>query len=253
MAYSSIGILSFVSSDYPRASSSMAKSVELFREVGDTRSMINVLMNLATTQGSSGTPEEAEDHALQVLATAEREGFNECIPPMRSLMSQLRYKTGRIEEALELSQQALEGWKEINNMHGVGVATNNSAHALRRLGRYEEAAESYQRTLDIRIEINDRQGLLWTFEGVAKLALAMGHVREAATLASAVTAMRRRLNIHQLEIDKPEWAATLESLDRLDADDRIAWWNEGEAMDEQATIGFARAELARIRESTVAT
>jgi tetratricopeptide (TPR) repeat protein len=225
----------------------MAKSVELFREVGDMRSMLSVMMNLATTQGSSGTMEEAEDHAHQVLATAEREGFAECVPPMLSLLSQLRYKAGRYEEALDLSTKAFEGWSKLGNAHGVGVATNNSAHALRRLGRFEEAADHYLRTLDVRLEINDRQGLLWTFEGVAKLALEMEKREVAIRIAGAVTAMRRRLNIHQLEIDKPEWAATLAAIQ--DVHGRDEWWSQGELMEEQEVVALVRSELNAITAS----
>ena len=58
--------------------------------------------------------------------------------------------------------------------------------------------------------------------------------------------MRRRLNIHHLEIDKPEWAATLHAIDAHPQDEREEWWKAGEDMDESSVIAFVRESLQHL-------
>jgi tetratricopeptide (TPR) repeat protein/GTPase SAR1 family protein len=78
---------------------------------------------------------------------------------------------GDYEQALNLYQNALAGYREIGDKSGEGTTLNNISQIFKARGDYETALKYLEQSLKIRQEIGDKSGYATTLHNMAAIAL----------------------------------------------------------------------------------
>ncbi|MGV3614765.1 MAG: ATP-binding protein [Fimbriimonas sp.] len=246
-----MGVMYFSRADSDRCIAALARAAELYRDLGDRRAQYGATVRLATAYFGADALNEARELANEVLEIGEREGYAELLPSAATLLSQVCYRNGDFDGAYRYSERARAQFDGLGNRHGMGVCTNNMAHAARRQGRLTVAADDYREALAIRTEIADLPGVMLVVEGLAKLALAMGRTESGCRLAGVGEFLRDHTGIKPIAYEVQEWAETIGGL-RYAAGDRFEAWMASGPRSAEAVAAFAQAEVDRLQSPVLA-
>ncbi|MCL4298816.1 MAG: CHAT domain-containing protein [Anaerolineae bacterium] len=94
-------------------------------------------------------------------------------------LGRLRHSHGKLPEALEANQVALNIFKTEGNRKLQGTTINNIGLVYGAQGRYTEALDSYQQALAIAREVGDRSGECFTLNNIGSLYSDQGRYNEA--------------------------------------------------------------------------
>jgi tetratricopeptide (TPR) repeat protein len=188
-----LGNIHRLKSDFGAAAEEFDGALSTYRELGDSAGQASALSNLGLTLRKLGQTTQARgafEESLRLWSevpdipetTRERgraRGLNNLAMTLLDL--------GEPASARELFQQALRIREEIGDADGVSRTLNNLGQLL--LGSDPSAAiELHRRALEIRSELNDRHGV----------------ARTSGLLATALTAVGRTAEAHQLLADALE-------------------------------------------------
>ena len=109
-----------------------------------------------------------------------------------------------------------------------------------REGDWQRALGRLGESLEVRREIGDMGGSAWCLERVAEVALAQGHLRKAASLLGAASALRASIGSVADPVDQPENESRLAALRaQLGEAQFAAAWEEGRKMTLDQAIAYA--------------
>ena len=125
--------VAFQAGDYEDAEVQLAEAHERFEELGDRNGMSWAAGLQAWVSYFLRRFDEAEELALSVEQSSRRWGDTWPTLMMQTLLANLRLWTGRVAEAEQLAERALNGFRDINDRYGLmqALAPLNRAHAPR--------------------------------------------------------------------------------------------------------------------------
>src|SRR5262249_29469471 len=121
---------------------------------------------------------------------------------------------GRLDEAAELFDRALAGFRSMSDRRGEAAALFNLATVDRRQGRLASARQRYQTAFDLYTELDIVEGQLDAVEGLAHLAALAGHHRPALLALLVCERQRSRMGTPLFTPDELDDQARAEELAR---------------------------------------
>lgn len=198
-------------------SGQLDRALELLRaaqchalSVHDDRTAARALLAAATIQGNRRADFDGAEHGLNLAeALAARIGGDPSLQAsLDHVRGQVRYKQGRLDEAIALYRRALEVRRRSGADSITEIIRNNLANALARSGDAEAALAEHQALLEARIA---RHGPVHPSVGSSYNNIGMTHIEAAHRPASALEAFERALQTNRAVFgpDGPEVALAL--------------------------------------------
>ena len=171
--YQQLGLMSAAEAAYEMA-------VQDARRLGDS---LVVAYHLGTL-GDLYTLEEQYERALlqhyEALRLEEAHGKNMSdIATARQRIARVLIQTGRLEEAADYLDKALEAKRAAGDTTRLGVINVLFADIYRRQGRYQEAVDNYLKDIPKRKSGNNYEGLIINYQGLAQTYVAWGQFEPA--------------------------------------------------------------------------
>jgi tetratricopeptide (TPR) repeat protein len=175
------------------------RSLNIARQIGDSKQEENALGNLGNVYHSIGKYREAIKYHQQSLTISCKigdrrgEGIDQCnLALAYSLL-------GKPDQAIEYLRKSLLIAREIGNRSGEAHALGNLALVYRNLGKYDQAIEYDRQSLTIESEIGDRYGEADQLRGLGLDYLFLGDYEQAIDYHQQSLIIAQEINAYGLE------------------------------------------------------
>ena len=182
--------LADVCGDYAKAHALLDESMQIWRALGDKKSLVETLHALGTVLYSQRDIEQARFYFEESLCI-EQEVSNR----KTSLQSLgvMFYEQGDFASAGALIEEALAIEREVGDTRRVALALANLGLVAYEQGDYALALARQRESLAIRQALGAKLGIAWSLEGLAMLYLGLGSAETAARLWGASQALREAI------------------------------------------------------------
>jgi predicted ATPase/DNA-binding SARP family transcriptional activator len=181
------GTLADICGDPARARLMHEESIEIWRESGDKRSLMDALSALGQDYFTVGDFEEARVHFEEGFHIAEELG--ERTDALHNL-GILFYELGDFASAASFLQKDLAIQREIGDTRRAALALANLGLVAFEQGDYELALARHRESLSIRRKLGAIRGFVYSLEGLAMVYRALDKPEVAAHLWGAANALR---------------------------------------------------------------
>jgi predicted ATPase/DNA-binding SARP family transcriptional activator len=233
-------VLADVCGDYARAHTMLEESLQLWREVGDQKSLVETLHALGTVLYSQRDTEKARAYFEESLRVEQAVSNRKTSLHSLGLMF---YEQGDFASAGALIEEALAIERAAGDTRRVALALANLGLVAYEQGDYAVALARQRESLALRQALGAKLGIAWSLEGLAMLYLALGRAAQAARLWGASQAMREAIGApvppkeqtrYKREMDRVRAQLGAEAFDRA--------WAEGRAMTNDQAVAYALDE-----------
>ena len=165
------------------------------RELGDPRAEARSLWNLLLIENftSSDVP-LAIAYGEQALAIARQHGLREELAFIIHDLSRAYFRAGRMDNAWAAENEAIQHWKEMNNLPMLADALGNLGQAYYLMGEFDKSLENLDEGLRISRGINNAWGQAYTLFGLVPVYLERGDVDRALVTMHASQALATQAN-----------------------------------------------------------
>ena len=147
---------------------------------------------------------------------------------------------GRLEEARQLFEDAVDTSKEIGDLTTLAYSLSSLGHVLLALGFLADAGQRQLESLLLFREQGERRGTAYVFEGLAQVILAEGHPDRAARLLAAAQVLRTAIGAPLSEAERAEVDRTERATRQGLSEGSFAEaWDEGTAMTLEQAMTYA--------------
>jgi tetratricopeptide (TPR) repeat protein len=153
LAHRHLGIVAWLSSDYPPAAASLAEAAAIYRDLGDQSGQAYALDHLGVVQQMTGDYPAATITRQQALALARSAGDQFAEAATLSHLGELQLQTGDYAAATVSLQQALDLFRRRGPRQGEAETLANLGVLQRRTGDYPAATATLRQSLAISREI----------------------------------------------------------------------------------------------------
>lgn len=159
-----LGILEWLTGDYPAAAASLRQAMDLFRDLGEQLGQASVLNQLGTVQQLTGDYPAAAASQQQALAL-----FSDLdhLPGQAAALNDLgivQRLTGDYPAAAASQRRALALSRAASDQLGQAYALNDLGVVQRLTGDYLAAIASHKQALTLFDEVSDRFGQAWALD-----------------------------------------------------------------------------------------
>ncbi|HMA36071.1 MAG TPA: tetratricopeptide repeat protein, partial [Chloroflexia bacterium] len=182
--------LADVCGDYARAHALLDESMQIWRELGDKKSLVETLHALGTVLYSQRDTEKARFYFEEALRIEQEVSNRKTSLHSLGLMF---YEQGDFAAAGALIEEALAIEREIGDTRRVALALANLGLVAYEQGDYALALARQRESLAIRQALGAKLGIAWSLEGLAMLYLGLGRAEKAARLWGASQALREAI------------------------------------------------------------
>jgi tetratricopeptide (TPR) repeat protein len=201
-----LGYLARYEGDQAAARSRIEESLGLLRRAGDTEGMAAALGHLGLIARDQGDADGAERHLDQSLALWRQLGDQVGIGWALAGLAMVARAQGRLDVAVARTEQSLAVWHELGDRQNCANVLSTAARLARDRGEYALARARLAESLAIFKDLGDRRGLAFVLEGFAGLAADQAQPLRAHGLAAAAATLRRIIGA----APPPAWRADLE-------------------------------------------
>ena len=201
--------LARVEGHYARAVAFLEESLSLFRELGQEDDIALVLSDFGLTVLHLGEYERATRLCEESLALSREMGDLRGIASWLANLATVTLARGDTGRATELCEESLAIRKGLGYKGGI-------AHTLAIMGRialyqgaYERAAMCYQESLTLRQETGEKEGIATALEGLAAARGMQGQPVSAARLYGSTESLRNLLRAPLTPIDRAYYLQTV--------------------------------------------
>ena len=218
--------------DYASVAMMFEESLALFRELGDTSRMAAALDRLSGAQLNLGQLEEAKASAEESLALCEQLGDRRHTMYALSKLAFIARKEGKPLEARETHERVVALAREFGDSWWASVSLSALAYWALEDGDVQRAAELCRESTTLAAELGDHFHLVDSFALLAAIAAKRGNAAAAGRFWGALEALEQEG--HAIDPDSreryadlvrnaegAEFAAAVESMHRLEADDAV--------------------------------
>jgi len=174
-ALEQLGILEWLTGNYPAAAASLEQALALFRELGEQLGQASILNQLGAVQQLTGDYSAAATSQQQALAL-----FHDLdhLAGQASALNDLgivQRLTGDYPAAAASQQRSLALFREVSDRLGQAYALNDLGVVQRQTGDYPAAAASHNQALTLFGEVSDRFGQAWALDDLGVVQRLMGN------------------------------------------------------------------------------
>ena len=151
----------------------------------------------------------------------------------------LARREGDDARAVDLYERALERYRGLRQIHGMGQTLSALAELSARGGAYQRARELYAEALELYRETGYTRRVATSLIGLAAIAAASGRPERGAHLCGGIDAFVESQGVVLEPQDRAAFDATIESLRKTLGDAFTDEWAEGRKMTTEETITHA--------------
>ncbi len=238
-----LGELATEEGDYASAPALFQASLDIYRELGNTRGISDILMQFGWMAMRSGDYPQAIRHLEEFRALAQTSGDKSNLAFALSGLGEAAVRQGQYERAVVLLEQGLALNRERKDKWGTGTILGSLGWVALRQRDFERMRVHLGESLTVRIDVGDRGGIAWCLEKLAEAASLQGQFQQAAQLFGAAAALRAPIKSVIDPADQPDHEQSLAVLRaRLGEESFVAAWAEGSAMTVEQAVAVALSE-----------
>ena len=194
-ALSELSFLLSLQGDYAPAEAHGARSLRLFRELGDLSRVAGVLGVLGALAREQGDAVTARLRLEEGLVLSRELGDRQGIAWASVTLGEVAVLQEDAVSAASLIEEALAIFRRRDETLGIGWALNHLGHVAQLQGDYERARQLHEESLSLfrRIYGAHNFGVAWAFQGLGETALAQGDAILAATQLTKALSLSRDL------------------------------------------------------------
>lgn len=174
--------VAFWQGQYPLAADLAKQSSKLSQELNLKRGVLTSIEILGFIAHYQGNYEAAALSAENGLALAAQTDAPQAVGYAKLLMALGKYSTGKLQEAREIFQEALQIFQEINDCRNIAAAFVNLARTAYRQGDHEAAMQYLDASLSLSRRLNIRWTLGFVLEIMGLLERSRGNYARAGEL-----------------------------------------------------------------------
>ena len=153
-----LGIVQRETGDYPAATASWARALELYGDAGELPGQANVLNQRGFLHMLTGNYQAAVASQQQALALARSAGDRLAEGSALGHLGLMQHLTGNYPAAAASQQQALALARDLGNLYGQAYALNDLGVVQQETGNHAAAAASQQQALTLFADLGNRLG-----------------------------------------------------------------------------------------------
>jgi predicted ATPase/class 3 adenylate cyclase len=193
------GSLAYAACKYPEAHSLFEESLILFRDLGRTQDVVDVLTSLAGLALDRGDHTRAAELFEESLALSRDIGDQGRTAWTLAGLGQLAHAQSSYPRAQALYDEALELFRKLDDTHGIGITLWALGNLARSQADDARAAACYDECLALAQEAGDKPGIASIRHNQSYLALHQGdHARAEALLMESLALSRETGSKHQI-------------------------------------------------------
>ncbi len=160
-ALNELGLLAWLTGDYPAAAARLALAVALYGEVGDRLGQAYALNHLGVVQALTGDYPAALTSHQQALAIGQALGDQLAEAVALNYLGSVQQQTGDDAAATANLACALDLYRRLGDRHGYAHALSDLGKLQQLTGDYSTATASHQQVLEIFRDLGPRPGEAW--------------------------------------------------------------------------------------------
>ncbi|MGH2618401.1 MAG: ATP-binding protein, partial [Thermomicrobiales bacterium] len=244
-ALTGAGTLAWYLRDIPGAMRRHEQALALAQEVGDRKSEAFSLINLGAQIDALGERDRAIASTEAGLAIARELGEPEPMVLALSNLAEMAWLQGRAANAAERYEEALTLAREHRVDWVVPAILLGLGHTMLDLRDYQRAAVFLHESLELGSTRGNTVDVIDTMEGLVKLAVAAGHLAQAARLFGVAHRLREEIAMPLMSFEIAAFEPVLHPLrNAFGADGFAAAMAEGQRLSRQEAIDEALAVRA---------
>ncbi len=209
LAYNGLGVVYWELGEFSKASSSYQKSLAIFEELEDEKSLATVNMNLGLLARNKGNPKEALNYFEKALPFEEKQGNIASLSFLYNNLALAYENLYEWDKSLEHHQKSCELKVKMEDQNGLAISFSNLGLVHLRRGSLNKSIENYSKALRLFHALKDKLG-------VADCSFSLGEVYLLQeNWPRAKSHLERSLRIREELSGKPRMAETLRLLGRL--------------------------------------
>ena len=208
-ALNGVGSMAWMQGDYAVAHTFYTKSLQLGRELNDSRIIGGTLSNLGSIANMQGDYAAARAYFEESLAIKRDIGDNAGIANTLIGLGNMALEQGDYATARSLSEQSLALGQELQDKRSMARSFINLGNVALKEDDYAAARSYYESSLAIQREMEDRRGMARSLNNLGNLAMEQGDYAAAHPLIEESVSIHRELG------DKPGVSHSLCTLGAL--------------------------------------
>jgi predicted ATPase/class 3 adenylate cyclase len=230
--------------EYPRAIAVVAESLAIFRDLGDTDAIAEVLWCLGELADRHGVYEQAETWYAESLAMARDLGQTHSIAMLLFAQGHIARIKGDYNRAEALYRESLKAQRSLGNKWGIAVTLHGLGYVALAHGDIRAAATYFTDELKLFREQEDSSGIAMGLAGLAGVAAAQLQLQRAARLGGAADVLLQTAEPLEPE-DRLAYDQTITTVRaQLDNAAFAAAWAAGRALTAEQAIAYALSDEA---------
>jgi predicted ATPase/class 3 adenylate cyclase len=201
-----LGIVTRYEGDHDAARSRLEESLGPVREAGDTAGLAAALGNLGLVARDQGDADVAERYLDESLALWRQVGDRVGVGWVLTALAMVARTRGKVDVAQAHIDESLAIWQEFGDRQNTANVLATAARLARDQGQYAVARARLAQSLATFKDLGDRRGIAFALEGLAGVAAVEGEPLRAHRLAAAAITLRRIIGAGA----PPGWRADLE-------------------------------------------
>ena len=169
-----LGTLAIATSDFSSARDLHEKSLELYRELNDTRGQAQALSDLGRTAFEQGDYSSAQPYATEGLQLWRELNDDFGSATALNTLGLVACEQGDYPTAIERYHESLELRRAVDDTRGIAIQFNNLGVVYRRQGDYAGAKAAFSTSLEMQKELGNRRSIA---SGLSNLGLVAEHER----------------------------------------------------------------------------
>jgi len=206
LALLDLGIVARYEGDHVTARSLLEQSLGLMKQTGAKRGVAAALGNLGLVARDQGDADGAETYLDQSLALWREAGDRVGLGWVLTGLAMVARARGKFDVAQSRTEESLAIWMELGDRQNTANVLSTAARLARDQGQYAVARARLAESLEIFKDLGDRRGIAFALEGFAGLAADEAQPLRAHCLAATATTLRRIIGAGP----PPAWRADLE-------------------------------------------
>jgi tetratricopeptide (TPR) repeat protein/serine phosphatase RsbU (regulator of sigma subunit) len=206
ISLNNIGVIYETQGDYTKAIDYYTKSLKVYELVGDKKGVANSLNNIGSIHEDQGDNSKAIDDYTKSLKVYELVGDKKGIANTLNCIGIIYKNKGDYAKAIDYYTKSLKIHEEMEDENGIAISLNNIGVIYKKKGDYSKAIDYSTRSLKIYEEIGYNEGIANSLKVIGVI------YKEKGDYTKAIDYSTKSLKIYQEIGDKKGIAITLENI-----------------------------------------
>jgi PAS domain S-box-containing protein len=193
IAYNTISLAYFHSSDYQNAITEAGKSVQVMREINYEAGLANALVTIGRVKLMLGSHASAIESLLESLQIREKLGDKKGTAQTLHYIGTVYANEDDHQQALEYYNKSLKISESINDREGIAQTINFIGASYRHLENYTMALHYHEEALKIDNELNNQYGMAYDLNNLAGVYAKQKRFNEAIAYHERALSIRRKI------------------------------------------------------------